>query len=97
MSRKTRVSEVAKEGRTAVRIAGEGEEQSPLEGREVTLDYLFAPGIRQEHPHRTCRTSQTSAHPSRSLSLGFLIWTRLLIRNAGPGHRSLDSDRRMEM
>lgn len=52
----------------AVRIVGEGEEQSRLEGREETLDYLFAPGIRQEH--------------------SFLIWTRLLIRDAGPSHRA---------
>ena len=68
---KSRESGVAKkEGRTAVRIAGEGEEQTLLEDREVTLDYLFGPEIRQEHLHRTCRTSQTSARPSRfSLTL----------------------------
>ena len=67
---------VAKEGRTAVRIAGEGEEQTPLEGQEVPLDYLFEPGIRRERPHRTCRTSQTSAHPSQ-FDLSCLIWTRV--------------------
>jgi hypothetical protein len=53
-----------KEGRTVVRIAGEGEEQTPPEDLEVPLDHFFGPGIRQEHLHKTCRMSQTSAHPS---------------------------------
>jgi hypothetical protein len=70
MNKKDLGVKIVNEGHTVVRIAGEGEEQSPLVDRGEPLNYLFAPGIRQEHRHRMCRTSQTSAHASRfSLTL----------------------------
>jgi hypothetical protein len=63
---------VANEGRTAVRTAGEGVEQTPFEGRGEPLNYLFEPGIRQEHLHKMCRTSQTSANSSSVPFLPYL-------------------------
>ena len=92
----------AKRGRTAVRIAGEGEEQTPLEGRGVPLGYLFAPGIRQEHLRRTCRTSQTLAHPftvqSTTLSLfGRVISSGIPGRNPGEGNVTQQKQNRVSL
>src|SRR5258707_1566477 len=84
MNKKDLEVKIVNEGHTVVRIAGEGKEQSPLVDRGEPLNYLFAPGIRREHRHRMCRTSQTSAHASQ---FSFLIWTRR--SQGGPGHRSL--------
>jgi hypothetical protein len=53
---------VVNEGRAVVRMAGEGEEQTPPKDREELLNDS---GIRREHRHGMCRTSQTSAHASQ--------------------------------
>lgn len=66
------------EGRTAVRTAGGGVEQTPLEGRGEPLDYLFVPGIRQEHLHKMYRTSQTSANSSSAIPSLF-GWVGLIL------------------
>ena len=75
-------------GRTAVRIAGEGEGQNPFEGQEVPLGYLFLPDTRREPLRKMCRTFQTSAHAfscrwPRSPSL-FGLFLRLGGRSGPP-------------
>src|SRR5229473_4826401 len=50
------------EGCAVVRMAGEGEEQTPPKDRG---ELLSDSGIRREHRHGMCRTSQTSTHASQ--------------------------------
>ena len=62
MSKKDLGVGVVNEGCAVVRMAGEGEEQTPPKDRGELLNDS---GIRREHRHGMCRTSQTSTHASQ--------------------------------